>query len=318
LTVAGINFYVTQQAAASAVTKKADFDGDGKTDLGVFRPSAVAPTPNWLALSSLNEQAINFSWGGGYAPFFDVPVPGDYDGDGKTDYAIWRGADTFWYIRRSSDGQPVLVFYGANYAPFNDIPTPGDFDGDGKTDIAVWRPTDGKWYVRSSLTGVDQIVPQGQQGDVPLAADFDGDGKCDFGIFRPSAITDNWRILQSTTNTVVTYQWGGGYAPLFDTPVPADYDGDGKADLAIWRGADSIWYIRKSSDGGSILDLWGANYDPYFDIPTPGDYDGDGKADIAVFRRSGTWFVKHSSNGSPFYRDHGQQDDIPCPSVGIR
>jgi hypothetical protein len=44
--------------------------------------------PNWLALGSANSQAINFSWGGGYAPYFDVPVPGDYDGDGKADYAI--------------------------------------------------------------------------------------------------------------------------------------------------------------------------------------------------------------------------------------
>jgi len=309
----------TRAYALSIRTRvKADFDGDGKTDLSVFRPSAVDPVPNWLALSSLNSQALNFSWGGGYAPYFDVPVPGDYDGDGEADYAIWRGADTFWYIRRSSDAQPVLVFYGANFAPYFDIPTPGDFDGDGKTDIAVFRRS-GTWFVRRSSDGGDTIVNHGQEGDVPLAADFDGDGKCDFGVFRPSAVTDNWRILQSSTNTVVSYQWGGGYAPFFDVPVPADYDGDGKADLAIWRGADSIWYIRPSaSPNNPILDLWGANYAPYNDIPTPGDYDGDGKADIAVFRRTGTWFVKRSSNGTNLIQDQGQQGDLPLPAHGIR
>ncbi|MBI1762032.1 MAG: VCBS repeat-containing protein, partial [Acidobacteria bacterium] len=113
-------------------------------------------------------------------------------------------------------------------------------------------------------------------------------------------------------------QWGAGYAPYFDTPVPADYDGDGKADLAIWRGADSIWYIRKSSDGGFILDLWGANYAPYFDVPTPGDYDGDGKADLAVWRRSGTWFVKRSTDGSFLIQNQGQSGDVPVPAYGVR
>jgi len=101
--------------------------------------------------------------------------------------------------------------------------------------------------------------------------------------------------------------------------VPADYDGDGKADLAIWRGADSIWYIRPSATPNSpILELWGANYAPYFDIPTPADYDGDGKADIAVFRRSGTWFVKRSTNGSFLIQDQGQQGDVPLPANGVR
>jgi spore coat protein A, manganese oxidase len=100
--------------------------------------------------------------------------------------------------------------------------------------------------------------------------------------------------------------------------VPADYDGDGKADLAIWRGQDSIWYIRKSSDAGFILELWGANYAPYFDVPVPGDYDGDGKADIAVWRRSGTWYVKRSTNGSFLIQTHGQTGDVPVPAYGVR
>ena len=216
--------------------------------------------------------------------------------------------------------RPVLVFYGANFAPYFDIPTPGDFDGDGKTDIAVFRRS-GTWFIRRSSDGGDTIINHGQAGDVPLAADFDGDGKCDLGLFRPDAVapTPNWIILQSSTNTVVSLQWGGGYAPYFDTPVPADYDGDGKADLAIWRGADSIWYIRKSSDGQAILDLWGANYAPYNDIPAPGDYDGDGKADLAVWRpTNGTWYVKRSSNGSSLVQVHGQTGDVPVPANGVR
>ncbi|MBI1764833.1 MAG: VCBS repeat-containing protein [Acidobacteria bacterium] len=116
---------------------KADFDGDGKTDLSIFSPSAAPPLPNWTVINSGNGTTATQQWGAGCAPYFDDIVPGDYDGDGKADHAIWRGADSIWYIPKSSDGQAILQFWGANYAPYFDIPTPGDYDGDGKADIAV-------------------------------------------------------------------------------------------------------------------------------------------------------------------------------------
>ncbi|MBI1764047.1 MAG: S8 family serine peptidase, partial [Acidobacteria bacterium] len=302
------------------VAVKADFDGDGKTDLSVWSPSTIAPSPNWTVLNSNNGLTATQQWGAGYTPYLDTIVPGDYDGDGKADHAIWRGQDSIWYIRKSSDGSFILDLWGANYAPYFDIPTPGDFDGDGKTDIAVWR-RDGTWYVKRSSNGSFLLQALGQNGDIPVPADYDGDGKTDFAIFRPGALAPdpNWLILNSATNTVTSIQWGAGYAPYFDTPVPADYDGDGKADLAIWRGADSVWYIRKSSDFQPILRLWGASYAPYNDIPCPGDYDGDGKADIAVWRpASATWFVLRSSNGSFLGQGYGQSGDVPVPAYGVR
>ncbi|MBI1759850.1 MAG: VCBS repeat-containing protein, partial [Acidobacteria bacterium] len=150
---------------------------------------------------------------------------------------------------------------------------------------------------------------------------YDGDGKTDLAVFRPSAVapTPNWLILNSFDGSLSQIQWGAGYAPYNDTPVPGDYDGDGRTDLAIWRGADQIWYIRKSSDGGYILQLWGTSSAPYFDVPTPADYDGDGKYDIAVWRPTGgLWAVLRSTDGSILGQTHGQSGDVPCPSTGIR
>jgi VCBS repeat protein/FG-GAP repeat protein len=275
------------------VSLSPDYDGDGHTDIAVYRPSAGA---GYILQSGSGTTAI---YTGGLVG--DIPVSGDFDGDGRTDAAGYRPSTGTWFMLHSGSGQVVQVTWGAP----GDIPVPGDFDGDGKTDIAVFRPSTGVWYIIGSTASVITRT-WGAAGDIPVTEDFDGDGKADIAVYRPS--TGIWWVLMSSTGTGTTYAWGG--APG-DIPVPGDYDGDGKADVAVYRPSNGIWYVILSTTAKGATGFWGGAAG---DIPVPGDYDGDGRTDIAIFRPStGAWFVINSRTWTPGTYNWGVNGDIPIP-----
>ncbi len=241
-------------------TTSNDYDGDGKTDATVYRPSAG----NWyLNRSTAGFGAFHFG-----APS-DVFAPADYTGDGKTDMAVFRPSSGIWYVLRSED----YTFYGAGFGSSGDIPSPGDFDGDGKADTVVFRPSNGTWYLNQSTAGFN-AVQFGQSGDVPAAGDYDGDGKNDISVYRPTQ--GQWFRLNSNNGSFYGIQFGSAG----DQIVPADYTGDGKTDYAIFRPSTSMWYILRSENNS----FYGGAFGTTGDLPAPGDYDGDGKADLAVWR----------------------------------
>ena len=108
----------------------------------------------------------------GWGTSTDMVVPGDYDGDGKTDVAIVREGPTAesaltWYIRKSSDGGLIAASFGVTG---DDLNVQNDYDGDGKTDIAVWRNSTGIFYIlRSSDYGVSGVA-WGAPNDFPVAS----------------------------------------------------------------------------------------------------------------------------------------------------
>ncbi len=266
-----------------------DFDGDGKSDATVFRPS----TGIWYLWNSSRGSAF-FQWG----LEGDIPVPGDYDGDGVSDIAVFRPSTGIWYIRYSSTGSSAFLQWGMN----GDVPMPGDYDGDGITDAAVFRPSTSMWYVREAATETTRAVQWGLSGDIPVTGDYDGDGTTDLAVFRPS--TGIWYVRQSSTGAGAFYRWGSAG----DVPVPGDYNGDGRTDTAVFRPSTGIWYVRDVTETW-LFYQWGSSGD----VPVTGDFDGDRKTDIAVFRPStGIWYILNSGNAGSAFQQWGLTDDIPA------
>ena len=287
-------------------------NGTNASGIGVFRPSEGIWYNKYLI--STND-VLNKSFGQNG----DTPIAADFDGNGKTDFAVTRneGGLKQWYIQRLSEFTSYEQF---QWGLATDKTITGDFDGDGIADATVIRNTANGyvWYVRQSTNGALRTFSFGITGDKPVLGDFDGDGNTEVAVVRNTQSGIIWHILKSGSgsNFQSYTQWTGvqfGQAP--DVPAAEDFDGDGKTDIAVFRPSNGNWYIHQSSNGQVRIDNFGLSGDK----PQPADYNGDGKADLAVFRLSeGIWYIAKPT-GVPAQNFHtiywGVSTDIPISSL---
>jgi hypothetical protein len=239
-------------------TRKVDFNQDGKSEFSFFNAGV------WKVTGMSNVTYGSATQG-------DLPVPMDYNGDGKTELAVWRPSNFTWYIKLVPE---VTSVYGAT----GDIPVPADYNGDGKADIAMYRPSSPyHWYIQGQ-TGYDY----GVAGAIPVPGDYDGDGKVDQAYYVPS--TGMWNVRGQVTNK---HYGNTGYIP-----VPGDYNGSGKTAISIFDPATGIWHLNNTDTGVTDVTVLTPAAG---DIPAPGDYFGDGKTHPAIYRPSNHTLYMYNS-----------------------
>ncbi|NCC51424.1 MAG: VCBS repeat-containing protein [Spartobacteria bacterium] len=264
-------------------------------------------------------------------------VVNDFDGDLRSDLALYWAEQGTWYVQRSASGYtnrtlgglselPVAGDYdgdwladfsvydtqtgiwdfryssgtvGQLYWGWDIIPMHADFNGDRELDVAVYNPADGMWYIRYS-TGAMETFQFGWAGAVPVPGDYDRDNKCDIAVYDP--VAGNWYIHFSS----IEFTWVENFGWAEALPVPADYDGDEITDIAVYYPRDGDWYIKQST-GGLRLENWG--WEAAW--PVPGDYDGDGAQDICVYYpQDGSWYILFA-NGSSSNFSFGWAEALP-------
>ena len=206
----------------------------------------------------------------------DIPVTGDWNGDGVAKVGIWRPSDRKFYLDANGSGAwDAGDVVTGSFGIATDVPVAGDWNGDGVAKVGIWRPGDRKFYLDANGSGVwdagDVVTaPFGIATDIPVTGDWNGDGVAKVGIWRPS---DRRFYLDANgsggwdAGDVVTAPFGIGT----DIPVTGDWNGDGVAEVGIWRPSDRKFYLDANGSGGwDSGDLVTASFGASTDRPVTG------------------------------------------------
>lgn len=238
----------------------ADYDGDGKDDIAVFRAGSPA---TWYIINS-NGNTLRVETFGQTGD--DPSIVADYNGDNKDDIAVYRinptpGGTNTWFNK--PQGAPfVAVTFGTNSGAGGDFPAPGDYDGDNKADFVVQRNQAGTGVIYKLLTtNFFSSETFGNGTEMMAPADYDGDNKTDVATVGAVGGNWQWRYRPSAGGADVTDTWG---VVSSDFPVVGNYCGTTASDYAVWRtgSVGTFFTLTTAATGHNICQqTWGTTGD---------------------------------------------------------
>lgn len=197
-----------------------------------------------------------------YGQAGDIPLSGDWDGDGTHTLGIFRNGTFF--LRNSNDfGFADVEFpFGAP----GDIPIVGDWDGDGIDTVGIVRGNSIFLRNANSTGNPDLQFTYGTPADIFIAGDWNGDGIDTIGCFRPA----NGFVYLRNANTTGVADQSFFFGQAGDRPVVGDWNADGIDSIGIVRGNE--WFLRNTNDTGFAHIQF--SYGTPADVPVVGDWDG--------------------------------------------
>ncbi len=257
--------------------KSNDFDGDKISDIAFFDQKGK----KWFIIYGKDQREEEIDLSKTILANYNgtdllIPIPSDYDGDGKTDVALFNKINATWLILRSSDSSKEPTRTACSDR--EEIPIPADLDGDSKCDYSCFNMRDSRWPALLSATNYSYISKSfgGKSTDIAISSNIDDDKKSDYiiygvqngntSIYLSSKEYNPTQIQTRTINTNVIF-------------VPGDYDGNGKVDIAFWTPPTNTLEV-KFTDNPIARNT---TLDTRSGIPIPLDINGDGKDEITIY-----------------------------------
>lgn len=282
LAVGGVTLSTNFPVTPGAVQPQKSGDRDGfvarikfenPDTIGVYRPSV---TDFFLRNTNTTGNAditVNFSSAG------DIPIAGDWDGDGDDEIGVFR-PNTGQFILRKTNSSfcvfPICTTITLNFGQFGDLPVVGDWNGDGIDTVGVYRIINGSgnWLLSNSpnVSGTTPVVDVpvfafGLPGQLPVVGDWNGDGFDTVGVFQglgQFAITN--QLLNFDPNEAFFFIVQGADG----LPVSGDWNDDGVDTVGIFD--DGVVFLRNTnSTGPSDLTF---SFGQAGDQPLSGDWNG--------------------------------------------
>jgi hypothetical protein len=180
----------------------------------------------------------------------DVPVSGDWNGDGFDTVGFFRPGSYTWYLRNTNATGPAnLVF---QFGDSGDRPVVGDWNEDGTDTIGVYRPSTGVFFLRNfnSAGGPQYQFAYGNSEDLPIAGDWNNSGTDTIGLYRPSTGV----FYLSNTNAQVPPDYSFAYGNSYDDlPVAGDWDENGFFSVGVYRRSTGEWFLDNEVPGNQPI-----------------------------------------------------------------